>query len=450
MRSKTCAGAVEEAYKNRMMTGRFPACVINLEIDCSKVDVNVHPAKLEVRFSDERLVYNTIYSACMESLSSLEQKAVPPKKLNIFSLSDFDYSDRQITFKNTPAIAKTDIVSHTGFNSSKPDNSSVLRFSDDTNTFKNAVLSDVKVNGFTEERAAFQPARTHRKMLDIECDETLDQRLEKPVEKEILNQSVLENEKPSLPVSDGRTIEAEPSSKKFSDDTVLNEPQIAEVVSEDEKTEIIEQVSLSADENTIEKVQPEREEIEPYRIIGELFDTYILIQQSQTFIMIDKHAAHERYIYNSIKHLERSQDKQILLVPQPISLSRDEYFALSEHPEALKTLGITAEDFGDGTILVREVPMLLDGFSLNDLVGDVAKRVLNKKNSITPEVLDELLYSVSCRAAVMAGKRSTMPEMEKLADMVLGESAIRYCPHGRPVLITLSKREVEKMFGRMG
>ncbi len=426
VRSKTCAAAVEEAYKNRMMTGRFPACVIDLEIDCSQVDVNVHPAKLEVRFSDERLVYNTVYSACVEALVESEQKpAVQKSKINYFSINDFDHSDRQISIIDAAKASKSGFDSkHIGMvaaMSSPRPVSPVAELHDDSKSLYNAKIEDVKPNAVTvlQELPA---ARTNRKMLDIECGETVVERMTEPA----AIQTIAEEEsKSNYNAVKQNTVEEIPA---------LVQSAVAEIVAAEPP---------KADSNILT-------ETEPYRIIGELFDTYILIEQNDSFILIDKHAAHERYIYNSIKHLEKGSDRQLLLLPQPVTLARDEYFALQDNLSALEALGIAAEDFGEGTILVREIPMLLEGYSLNELLGEVAQRILSKKNNVTPELLDELLYNISCRAAVMAGRKSSMPEMQVLADMVLGNSAIRYCPHGRPVMSVMSRREVEKTFGRMG
>ncbi len=432
VRSKTCAGAVEEAYKNRLMSGRYPACVLNLEIDFDMVDVNVHPAKLEVRFSNERAIYNAVYGACVDALAQHERglSDFKSKKITPFSLSDFDYSGRQVSLHQanrmadslvptfTPRVdstaptTKTISIGYTKPISCAFETTDLLELHDDT-----------QIPALHAERKTDYPASTSARnaMIDIEKTE--------PEKIQIAVNTIVP------PISQEYTAiwENSPVTSQFAAKTM-----IADRVSPFE---------LCSEQEL--EVQPDAQP-QPYRIIGELFDTYILAEQAGQFIMIDKHAAHERYIYNSIKYLEKSADRQIFLTPQAVTLPRDEYFALSEHPEALQMLGIVAEDFGEGTLLVREIPMILDGVSAVELLGEVAKQLLAKKNSVTPQMLDELLYSVSCRAAVMAGKRSALPEMALIADMVLGKDQIRHCPHGRPVLITYTQREVEKLFGRIG
>lgn len=432
VRSKTCAGAVEEAYKNRLMSGRYPACVLNLEIDFDMVDVNVHPAKLEVRFSNERAIYNAVYGACVDALAQHERglSDFKSKKITPFSLSDFDYSGRQVSLHQanrmadslvptfTPRVdstaptTKTISIGYTKPISCAFETTDLLELHDDT-----------QIPALHAERKTDYPASTSARnaMIDIEKTE--------PEKIQIAVNTIVP------PISQEYTAiwENSPVTSQFAAKTM-----IADRVSP---------IELCSEQEL--EVQPDAQP-QPYRIIGELFDTYILAEQAGQFIMIDKHAAHERYIYNSIKYLEKSADRQIFLTPQAVTLPRDEYFALSEHPEALQMLGIVAEDFGEGTLLVREIPMILDGVSAVELLGEVAKQLLAKKNSVTPQMLDELLYSVSCRAAVMAGKRSALPEMALIADMVLGKDQIRHCPHGRPVLITYTQREVEKLFGRIG
>ncbi|WMJ84304.1 DNA mismatch repair endonuclease MutL [Oscillospiraceae bacterium LTW-04] len=435
VRSKTCAGAVEEAYKNRLMAGRFPACVLNLEVDFDTVDVNVHPAKLEVRFSNERLVYNAVYSACIDALSQHEHGPADFKKKKItpFSLSDFDYTGRQVSLHQISRAADSLVPAFTPRADSVAPKTKVIsgvytppvaHVSEATNILE--LHDDTQLDSLSLKRKVEYPpvsASVKNTLIDIEKTE--------PEKMNITVNTVV----PPIPQQYTATRDNNDISPKAV-------PTTAKVLADQSPQP---ETDYCPEPETDLAAQPQ-----PYRIIGELFDTYILVEQAGQFIMIDKHAAHERYIYNGIKHLEESTDRQIFLTPQAITLPRDEYFALTEHPEALKTLGIVAEDFGEGTLLVREIPMLLDGFSVSGLLGEVAKALLIKKNSVTPQMLDELLYSVSCRAAVMAGKRSSLPEMSLIADMVLGKEQIRHCPHGRPVLVTYTQREVEKLFGRIG
>lgn len=395
VRSRTCAVAVEDAYKNRLMTGRFPACVINLSIDTSLVDVNVHPSKLEVRFSSERDVYQVVYTACREALAEQERRPVyQPKKITPFSLYDFDYSDQQTRLTSKQSQESAVSIDN------KP---SALERLASKNSSSTLSFSSPKP---LEEKPAPIPAMTAYKAKDEK---------QEPVIKD---------------------------AEKIKPKTSFNKPKINIDIEVTEKNERIEP---PAPEPVCE---PEKIE---WRIIGELFDTYILVQQGEEFHLIDKHAAHERINYERLRHIgETPSERQILLSPMAVSLPREEYFALVENPDALKKIGIVAEDFGEGVILVREIPMLLVECSMQDILAEAASKIISNRRSLTPSVIDELLYSVACRASVMAGKKSSMQELEKVAEFVLGEEQIRFCPHGRPALLTLTKREVEKMFGRLG
>ncbi len=407
VRSRTCAAAVEDSYKNRLMVGRFPACVLNLTIDTSLVDVNVHPAKLEVRFSSERDVYNAVYAACMQALRSLEIRpaAVPPKKLTVFSLDDFDYSDQQTRL------------------------SAAVKSSEKTNAVPSALPKTTGSSLHSPRPLETAPA-LHTKAL--EKTETVDAAEKQP-----------DIEKNSFSSSGGAVFA--PASKK--ERAVLASPvrTYANIDIEVEPSSVREKIVPPPEDPVCEPDAP------VWRIIGELFGTYILVEQGEEYHMIDKHAAHERFNYERLRRIgETPADRQVLISPEAVSLPREEYAILLEHPEALDTIGITAEDFGEGTLLVREIPMLLDGCSLGDLLSETAGKLLANRRSVTPAVLDELLYSVACRASVMAGKRSTAPELWTLADFVLGERQIRYCPHGRPAVVTMTRRDVEKLFGRLG
>lgn len=414
VRSRTCAAAIEDAYKNRLMTGRFPACVLDLSIDTSLVDVNVHPSKLEVRFSSERNVYQAVYNACREALSDYERApAAKPKKLNIFSLDDFDYSDQQTRILSKPHVSTEE----------KPESPSALL--DLAASRKNEpTLSFASPKGYEE---APKKAGT-----------------------EILTSHQDKKEAPMLP-----TEELFPGESKI---TVKSE---AFTESTDGNTRAFGQrprynIDIEADIRTNRVTPPAAEPVceakkEEWQVIGELFDTYILVQQGDKFHIIDKHAAHERINYEKLRHIgEEAGDRQTLLSPMAVSLPREEYFALTENPGALEKIGITAEDFGEGVILVREIPMLLSECSMQDILSETATKLIANRASLTPSVVDELLYSVACRASVMAGKKSTRQELERVAEFVLGKDCVRFCPHGRPALLTLSKREVEKMFGRLG
>lgn len=403
IRSKTLVSALEEAYRNRLMGGRFPACVLNLSMDAANLDVNVHPAKLEVRFSDERRVFGAVYAACVSALDTenLPQPA-PKAKITPFSLQDFDYTEKQV--KLTSAT--------------QPD--------------KPLSLADP-----TSGTSRLRPVS-----IDIEVDKKA------PSPKTGRSAVTSPATAAELLFGAARTVPA-PKPREGPLTGAWEDPAECSG-SPPARPAAVEPRSFSVPKGTAQADAPKAAEPVSYRVIGEAFETYIIIQQGGELVLIDKHAAHERYIYEKIKHIDVSGERQQLLTPLTVTLPREEYSAVAEHTDLFRQMGFGVEDFGDGTLLVREIPMVLDGCDIADLLGQSAAKLLRSKERITPDTLDELLYSVSCRSAVMAGRRSRMPELKRLAEMVLGENGVRSCPHGRPCLLRFPRRELEKMFGRLG
>ena len=377
IRSRTCLSAVEEAYKNRLLTGRYPSCVINLEINSQIIDVNVHPAKMEVRFSNERDIFNAVYSSCKIALEKNEEKPTEASISHVtpFSVTDFDHT-----------AAQTRLTGNNTVNSYSAPQPMVMK--DDT---------DIITTFFSKESVKFK--------------------------------------------NEDNTEEVFSLNKKFIDIEVDEKPP---ALSTETSSEKVYQTPGKITETEIVKNEPVN-----FRVIGELFELYILIESEDKFLLIDKHAAHERYIYDKIRQIDITKERQVLLTPQSVTLPREEYFAIVNNAEALEKLGIIAEDFGGCTILVREIPMLLESCPLTLLLSEVASRIIDSNYDITPPIIDRMLYSMSCRAAIMGGKSSPVPELEALAETVLNEEKIRYCPHGRPAVVAMSKYEIERLFGRI-
>jgi DNA mismatch repair protein MutL len=189
-------------------------------------------------------------------------------------------------------------------------------------------------------------------------------------------------------------------------------------------------------------------ETAPFRVVGELFSTYILVQQDELLLIIDKHAAHERILYEKL-HSQAQSQAQMLLQPLSVTPGREEYAVLIDNLQLLEQAGFELEDFGSGSLLVRGVPMTLAQESVAALLQEIAGRFLEGKHDVTTEKLDWIYHSVACRAAVKAGDRSHITELSALAQQVLNDPQLRYCPHGRPVCVQITRRELEKMFGRI-
>lgn len=381
IKTGTGSAALSEAYKNSIMVGKFPSCVLNIEINPSLVDVNVHPAKTEVRFSDERVIFNAVYFACKNALTAGDA----PKQIKYEPVKDFykapEKAAEQIEIKEiAKPEPKKDFWQHIPVQKSEPETVSAVKIT----------IPDVKPE-IKPVSVASAPK------LEIKAESTEDILLRKP----------------SVTVTETKAPETE-------------------------KAEII-------PENKAENVFSE----EDFLLIGEAFKTYIMCEYKGKMVIIDKHAAHERIIYEKLKAENGERTPQLLLLPVTVTLSKEEYAAIIENLELVNQAGFEAEDFGNGCVIVRECPMELSADDVEEVISEIAGRFVDKKQDVMFEKLDWIYHSVACRSAIKAGNFTSRLEMERFAKQLLSMPDIRYCPHGRPVLIEMTKRELEKNFGRI-
>ncbi|MCH5316798.1 MAG: DNA mismatch repair endonuclease MutL [Eubacterium sp.] len=370
VKSATAMAALEQAYKNSIMTGKFPACVLNLEIDPKLVDVNVHPAKIEVRFVNERPVFNLIYygvKTAIENQNTVKEGKFP-----------------DLGVKSAPAKAQQTYSAKIDF-FKKEEKPKQIRFSmnDEANPWR---------------LEASRP----------------------PVKMDMVNP--VEEEKADVSITVNKSIEVE---KRFKE----KEP-----------------IDIEFEEP--EQPAEEKEEIPDFKIVGEAFKTYIIVEIENDLYYIDKHAAHERMNYERLK-AQTVINSQILLSPTAVKLAPEEYGAILENLELLSKCGFDAEDFGNTSVIVRETPAMLDGADVKDLIIEIAQKLLEHKTDIEPDKMDWIFHSTACRSAVKGGDYTSPQERELFVKKLLSMSDIRYCPHGRPVMIKISKYELEKQFGRI-
>lgn len=373
VRSGTVTAAAEQAYKNSAMVGKFPGFVLYLTVPFDTVDVNVHPAKTEVRFSDERRIFDAVYSAVKNALSKGDTR--PEVKLKTPTFNPFERMKaeefRQQTIEK-PTVAERiythNVASHKPETNLKLKNNNTPLFAENYST--------VGKNG--EKVEPLPTEELYKKLLDEEPTQTK-----------------------NLPP------------EKISVDIVKEE--------EDEKPEII--------------------------IIGEAFSTYIIAQMGDSVFMIDKHAAHERILFNTLKK-EQKIEVQRLLTPVTVTLTREEYGAITSNSEKLNAAGFETEDFGNSAVRVLSVPATLVAEDIRALISELAGSLI-KTSSAEIEKTENLYHTVACKAAIKAGSRTSPQEKQKLAERVLYSDDIMYCPHGRPVAFEIKKRELEKQFGRI-
>ena len=398
MKSATAMAALEQAYKNLIMVGRYPACVLNIEIDPKLVDVNVHPSKTEVRFVNEKPVFDLVYygvKTAVETKNSVKEGSF--------------YSDANgRNYRNLETqTSKIDF-------GVKPEQPSQLKFSNATanNPWRVAAPS-----GYTEHKR--KDSYGDPKDYKIKSGRIFSE-----------NETVEENEYST-------TVTIDFSDKK---DTA-------------EKPENTVSAQPSAQEASAAAaaVVDAKDDVPAFKVVGEAFNTYIIVEIKNDLYYIDKHAAHERMNFERLKK-EAAQTgiaSQALLVPAAVSMTPEEYEAVISNIHLLSKCGFAAEDFGSNTVIVREIPALLEGCDVKDLILEIAQKLLEHKTDIEPEKMDWIFHSSSCRAAVKGGDKTTPQERELFVEKLLSMPEIRYCPHGRPVMVKISRYELEKQFGRV-
>ena len=200
--------------------------------------------------------------------------------------------------------------------------------------------------------------------------------------------------------------------------------------------------------------EPEQQIIQdPYEntvMIGELFDTYIVLQNEDQMILIDKHAAHERLLFNKLVGEGISEEKQILLTPVTVKLTPEELAVILENRDLLSDSGLTVDNFGDGFIIVREVAPILENANLEQIVTELAQKLLNYNHNLMPKQLEDLYHIIACRAAIKAHDKTPLISLKQLIALLKEDKNAAHCPHGRPVAIRMSRHEIEKKFGRLG
>lgn len=455
VKSTTAMAALEQAYKNLIMVGRFPACVLNLEIDPKLVDVNVHPAKIEVRFANEKPIFNLIYYGVKTAVEIGD--TVKEAKFS----SDYSSS----TEKENYIKAQTRKTKVDFFKKEEPP--SQMKFSSKPKEDFWSVASSNTYNQNSEKRKANFDIEVEDEFLSSKNNNTV------KTEKNILEEfrdNKFNSFNENIEVTENKAVTDEIQNIEVKKETVSNniEDSKTEVQNEVEKTvdfeneknideqsevcenvEVIEQ-NVSTTENNAPEIVDEKEDETPFEVVGEAFRTYIIVQIENSLYYIDKHAAHERMIYEKLrKESKNGIISQLLLVPTVVKLSTDEYAVVTDNLELLSKCGFLVEDFGNSSVIVRETPSLLDGADIKDLILEIAEKLLLHKTDIEPDKMDWIFHSASCRSAVKGGDYTTPEERELFVKKLLSMPNIRYCPHGRPVMIKISRYEIEKQFGRI-
>ncbi len=391
VKSPLCCAALEEAFRNTIMVGKFPSCVLCINTDPAKVDANIHPTKTEVRFTEEKAVFDAVYFAVKNALMGYDQS----REIKLPSTPVSAPRAENIA----PAAKPVEIVRETPMTMPMPAPS------------KETEHTTAKVE---------KPKFTLRQELPFEMKAEPVQAVQETLPEA---QLPLEREKPQ-PV-----------------ETPLSElPGFS----------FLSNKSFEKKEPPKEPEKPAEPEYVPerVRVVGELFRTYIVCEGEESMLLIDKHAAHERINFEKLKK-GFSSSAQYLFEPAEVYLSPAEYSGLSEFSEKLADVGILL-DFGDGgKVTVLTLPQLLDKEDPADIVESIARIAAKGNSNIQGELFDDMLHTAACKMSIKAHDINDIAELQVIADEVVNNKDIRFCPHGRPVCTQISKRQIEKYFSRI-
>ncbi|MDO5400513.1 MAG: DNA mismatch repair endonuclease MutL [Eubacteriales bacterium] len=373
VKSRLLMSALEEAYRNQIMVGKFPACVLHLTLPATAVDVNVHPAKTEVKFLSEKAVFDCVHYGVLGALN--KQTDRPPVQFKAQPIAPPAPKPEAAPAKKEPFFRTMNAEEFKTF-------STALKEAPQPKP-QAAALAAAKI-----ERPSSLPLRETVRLPQL--------RQEPP--------------KPQPP-------KPEPPKP---------EPPQAEPVQE--------AIPMPAET--------------PWRMVGELYSSYILVEQGEDAFLIDKHAAHERILFEKLKANQEAISAQALLAPVAVRLSPTAAAELLANREMLDELGFELEEFGENTVLLRQIPMDLSPEDAAEAVESLAADLLAGRREHSDTVRDELLHTVACKAAIKAGWKNDEQELLAVAKAVMAREDLKYCPHGRPICVSLSKKQLEKQFKR--
>ena len=373
IKSALLQAALEQAYKNTLLSGRYPSCVLYLDMSCAAVDVNVHPAKTEVKFSEEKTVFDAIYYAVLSALAG---------------------EGRSAAVEPTPGTRK--------MAEPKPD------------FYRSMSAADFRAGGYTAKPATPTP-------------------------------------RPAAPVS-APSWPRPTALREGGQESQLRLDLPLRPAREEKRPEALENTGFSAPAGSkiVEKpVQNVEKLVLPdHKIVGEAMKTYIIVELGEELLLIDKHAAHERMNFDRLRAQERHIMAQSLLVPVTVRPAAEDAELLEQNSELLSELGFEIDPFGERDYIVRAVPADMDAGEVGPALEEICEKLRRGRSLGEQQVWDEILHTVACKAAIKAGWDTTEEERERIVEEVLS-GRVKYCPHGRPVSVTLSRKDLDKMFKRI-
>ena len=419
VKSPLMTAAVEQAYQNQKMVGKFPGCVLHLDIRRSAVDVNVHPAKSEVKFGSERQVFSAVYHAVLSALEadrSRPQVELKPRPIpGVRSLDQV--TEHQLTITPRPAAKPAGTI--------KPEPAGAA----DLRPVGAAVPS-----GPSQPPRPAIPTRPATPPVNLRVQDST----YRPLTRVSPVSPVAVEKKPEIsaptPVSPAQPAAFATAEKPHVENLEPKEPERP--------------VGAAVPSGpSPEPEQPQTPEDLPWRMVGEVLHTYIVVEQGDRVFFIDKHAAHERMNFDRMKAQGYDPMAQTLLSPVLCRLPAEEQEVLLSHQELLGQFGFDVDQLGDA-LAVRQAPFDVDVGDIEATLSELAQRLLTTGDADPAAARDELLHTMACKAAIKGGWKTSDQELERVARAVMS-GQVKYCPHGRPVAIELTQKELEKQFKRI-
>lgn len=428
IKSRLLSAALEEAYRNQIMAGRFPACVLHLEIPAQTVDVNVHPAKTEVKFLSERSMFDAVHYGVLSALGKASGKVAMQ-----LGGERKNEAAEETPERAEPKTAQPTPVAHQTAPESKPQLAASAQ--PNQNFFRSMTATDFR-----------KSAEAPQKQTLVRENVSLPQR-SAAAPRAVSVFPTAREEKLLTGQREDAAARIEPfTAGTRSADDKAREPQVKQT----EQPAPTHECEAAQAEDTAPLYEQQSLEMQrtEYRVIGETMDTYILVEQDESLIFIDKHAAHERILFEQLKKSPQPVMAQTLLMPLAAQLSREESAAALENAALLARCGYEVDDFGDGTVLVRAIPAEISSDEAENVLSELAAALLEGKRLDPDALRDNLLHTIACKAAIKAGYHTDPRERDALVREVLSREDLKYCPHGRPICTVLTKKQLEKQFKR--
>lgn len=375
VKSIVCQSALESAYTNMIMTGKFPACVLFIEIAPSAIDVNIHPSKAEVRFSDEKKISDAVYFAIKNSM-----------------------------------------VEH-------------------------GLLYEFKMDGEEEEPEPKPRSISSIFTIPDNIEETEREMADNP---EKYNTSELVCNYGSKEINPSRTSSSDVYMESDEDEDINENTGKFNYIN----SKSFEHIKDVPKEEKIPEVKKTKETKKKIRVIGEAFKNYIIAEDDNNIIMIDKHAAHERVIFERLKSENCKQYMQMTLSENKILLSEEEFSEMQTNVQSLENMGFSFDYSKKPYIIPKGVPSFLIELNMDEIIPEIAENFLQCRHNPQTHAIDDILHTIACKSAIRANDKNDISELQKLADIVYNDEKIRHCPHGRPVMFIMTKNNIERQFKR--